>query len=412
MVADSLHPFTPTVPVPLLQLVMGFSPAAVSGGNVIIDGTTGLDPSTGYNGLYLGTPGGNGVVSEQLNSVQQLPGNSNANFHTRYDRLLAMDGNLVAFTADDSNTLTYHGLYTTTPGSHTINTIADVNSTLPGLGPLSAIAPGGISVSQGSILFRAADTTPGSTANNLYIWKNGSSSRIIGSGDTLDGVKIPPLPGILDPGPGALFGSSFAFNPYRSAIYLAAPASSAVSISAITNAASGSTASVAPGEIVTLYGAGLGPASLAYFQFGANNLMPTQLAGVRVLFNGNPAPLIYASNGQVSAIVPFAVDGQSTAQIEVENNGAISSSVIVPITNTLPALFSANSSGSGQGAIQNGDGSYNRASNAAAAVSDQLRDSGRNSSGSGRGRRHRGWPTEPAQFDRCGEVVNTRGRLL
>jgi len=104
-------------------------------------------------------------------------------------------------------------------------------------------------VSRGSVLFRASDTTPGSTTNALYLWKNGISSRIIGSGDTLDGLKIPPLPGILDPGPGALFGSAFAFNPYRSALYLATPSSSTVSIVTVVNAASGSATLIARGEV-------------------------------------------------------------------------------------------------------------------------------------------------------------------
>ena len=63
------------------------------------------------------------------------------------------------------------------------------------------------------------------------------------------------------------------------------------------------------------------------------------------------------------------LDAQSTAQIEVVNNGNVSASVTVPLTDTMPGLFSANASGSGPGAIQNADSSYNTPANPAAAGS-------------------------------------------
>jgi hypothetical protein len=87
MVADELHPFHPGPPATPLEQSAGvthFSAPAISGSNMIMIGNTGLDPSTGYNGLYLGTVGGTGSVTEQLNSTQQLPGLANPKFHTRY----------------------------------------------------------------------------------------------------------------------------------------------------------------------------------------------------------------------------------------------------------------------------------------------------------------------------------------
>jgi uncharacterized protein (TIGR03437 family) len=78
--------------------------------------------------------------------------------------------------------------------------------------------------------------------------------------------------------------------------------------------------------------------------------------------------LLYVINTQAAAIVPSEVgsafvnrviDAQSTAQIEVDNKGNVSAPVTVPLTYMMPGLFSANLSGSGQGAIQNAEGSYN-----------------------------------------------------
>src|SRR5664279_2166939 len=128
-------------------------------------GTDGADPGKGYNGLYLGKAGNNGALTELVNSKQQLPGGTNSAFHTRFDApYMAFDGTLAAFRADDAAAPAaspLFGLYSTDLTSHAINKIADVNSTLPGLGKLKNIADQGVAVSQGNVLFRAADITAG-----------------------------------------------------------------------------------------------------------------------------------------------------------------------------------------------------------------------------------------------------------
>jgi uncharacterized protein (TIGR03437 family) len=148
-----------------------------------------------------------------------------------------------------------------------------------------------------------------------------------------------------------------------------APSASPVSLSATADSASYAAASIAPGEIVTLFGAGLGPASLACFALDSNNRVPATLAGARVLFNGFPAPLIYVSDQQSAAIVPFEVAGQPTAEIRIEYNGNLSAPMTIPVTNTMPGVFAAGASGRGPGAIQNSDGSYNSPANPAASGS-------------------------------------------
>jgi uncharacterized protein (TIGR03437 family) len=151
---------------------------------------------------------------------------------------------------------------------------------------------------------------------------------------------------------------------------LSGPEPGAISIGAVTNAASGANTSVAPGEIVTLYGTNLGPPTLAYFTL-TDAAMPTQLSGFQILFNGIAAPLIYVQANQSAAVVPFdiAAFGQTTAQVQVQMNDTISPAFSVPVSATMPGVFSADSSGSGQGAIQNSDGSLNSAKNPAAAGS-------------------------------------------
>ena len=76
----------------------------------------------------------------------------------------------------------------------------------------------------------------------------------------------------------------------------------------MVNAASFRGGAVAPGEIVTIFGSGFGPATLAAAQY-ADGQLPTSVGETRVLFDGMAAPMIYSSAGQVSAIVPYSVSG-------------------------------------------------------------------------------------------------------
>jgi uncharacterized protein (TIGR03437 family) len=144
------------------------------------------------------------------------------------------------------------------------------------------------------------------------------------------------------------------------------PPAHPVTLNAVTNAASYGTAAIAPGEAVTLLGAGMGPATLVSNQPDPSRHFPAVLAGARVLFNGTPAPLIYVSATQSAAVVPFAVAGLATAQVQVQYNGNTSAALAVPVTHTMPGVFSANASGSGLGAIQNADLTMNGPANPAA----------------------------------------------
>lgn len=133
-----------------------------------------------------------------------------------------------------------------------------------------------------------------------------------------------------------------------------------VSLSSVANAASGGGGSIAPGEIVVLYGSGLGPAQLVQDLINNVGLVDTQLAGTTVLFNGTPAPLIYTSTAQVAAVVPYSVFG-SAAQVTVTYQGQTSTSLFVGVASSAPGVFTLDSSGKGQAAAVNQDGSINTA---------------------------------------------------
>jgi uncharacterized protein (TIGR03437 family) len=148
------------------------------------------------------------------------------------------------------------------------------------------------------------------------------------------------------------------------------------SIGAIANAASiqsfappytgsgDSTLPVAPGEIVVLFGSGLGPANLTVAT-PSKGFFPTQLAGTTVSFNGVAAPIYYTSANIVAAIVPYEINGQTSVPVSVTYQGKTSIASTVPVGATQPGIFTADASGSGQAAAINQNGTLNSASNPA-----------------------------------------------
>jgi uncharacterized protein (TIGR03437 family) len=127
-------------------------------------------------------------------------------------------------------------------------------------------------------------------------------------------------------------------------------------VEALGNAASYQLGPVAPGELITLYGHYLGPATSSGWTLGANGQLTIPNANVQIFFDDVPAPLIYVSAGQVNAIAPYEVaNGFST--VRIESAGGTVSIPGVEATTTSPGIF--------LGAIVNEDGSLNSASHPA-----------------------------------------------
>jgi uncharacterized protein (TIGR03437 family) len=94
----------------------------------------------------------------------------------------------------------------------------------------------------------------------------------------------------------------------------------------ILNAAAGTfIGQVAPGEVISIYGLGVGPYN-AVTATPANGLFPTSLGGTQVLVNGTPIPLLYVSASQINAEIPSPVPG-------VANNDTDSGIAVVEVIN-------------------------------------------------------------------------------
>jgi uncharacterized protein (TIGR03437 family) len=133
----------------------------------------------------------------------------------------------------------------------------------------------------------------------------------------------------------------------------------------VVSAASFQGGAVAPGEMITIFGSGIGPAQLTPLTLGPDGNVSTTLADTQVLFDNIPAPLIYVSATQVSAMVPYGVSGKTSTAVQVVTKGLKSNTLTTPVSTCAPALFTADSSGKGQAAVINQDGSYNSHNNPA-----------------------------------------------
>ncbi|MCX6606877.1 MAG: IPT/TIG domain-containing protein [Acidobacteria bacterium] len=136
-------------------------------------------------------------------------------------------------------------------------------------------------------------------------------------------------------------------------------------IAAVAGAASQSLlVALTPGQIITLYGANLGPAIPESLVLAGNSIATT-LAEVQVLFNDIPAPLLFVGATQINTIVPSELAG-NTATVQVVIRGSRSAVRTMPLQAAAPALFTQNNSGQGPVAALNQDYTVNTAARPAA----------------------------------------------
>lgn len=102
---------------------------------------------------------------------------------------------------------------------------------------------------------------------------------------------------------------------------------------------------VSPGEIVTLFGAGL--------------------QGAGVLFDGTPTPVLYTAPNQVNAITPYGLQNKASTQVQITQAGQSLAQLTIPVIESAPAIFTVDGSGVGPGAILNQDYTLNSPSNSA-----------------------------------------------
>jgi len=133
----------------------------------------------------------------------------------------------------------------------------------------------------------------------------------------------------------------------------------------IVSAASGVGPAISPGEIVSLFGPNFGPSAPAVAQPDENGYYGTTLAGTTVSIGGYNAPILYTSTSQINAIVPYeAVSTPATVTVSYQGQSVLSSDSI-PVAPSALSLFTLYSTGVGQAAAVNQDGTINSPSSPA-----------------------------------------------
>ena len=290
----------------------------------------------------------NTQAPQTFQAVQVFPGNEFAIFNTAlWNRpdgpILYIWGNLDVLRAFRMQ----NGTFNTTAPS--------VNGSAQNAWPFSGMAVSSNAFVPGSGIFWATAVKPGG-AGILYAFDAADVSRELWSSDqqaardALGNFTKFANPTVVN-------GKVYVPTDSRQvAVYGLLPVPG---IAAVVNAASFGASTVAPGELITIFGVSIGPSTPQQLTLDSHGRVSTSLGGVTVSFDGVPAPLLYASSGQINAVAPFSVAGKSTTFLEVAAPGGRAYSVTLPVSTAAPAMFTIDASGSGQGAILNSDYSVN-----------------------------------------------------
>jgi uncharacterized protein (TIGR03437 family) len=280
---------------------------------------TGLTPSsTPYTGTVTITPTGGTAVSFPVSFTLTPASTVSASPTTMSFSYTAGSGNTPA-----SQSITVSGNGTFSASATSTGNWCQVN-------PTSGTAPMSLTVSLSNL-----DSLAANQSYTCTIAVNGTGTTVGSTNVTVTLSVTAPLPTIIK----------------------------------VTNAASFNTGSIAAGEIITIFGTSIGP-STGVSATPTNGQFPTSagLGGVQVLVAGFPAAMIYASATQVSAAVPYEINRPAFLQnvnVQVKYLGQTSNGIALTQVATAPGIFTANSSGSGPGAILNSNLSVNSPSNPA-----------------------------------------------
>jgi len=179
-------------------------------------------------------------------------------------------------------------------------------------------------------------------------------NRVVLTGET-GSAEFPSTPGVIQPTPMLVRSEGGDAFIVQFEIDLVPRLSTA----GIVNAASFAAGTVAPGEIISVFGRGVVESETASLTLGADGRVTSELAGVRLLINGTPAPLTFVGFDQINAVTPYAAEFLPVATFVVERDGVPSQPVTQLVAPTAPALFTLDGSGSGQAAALNQDSTIN-----------------------------------------------------
>ena len=116
-------------------------------------------------------------------------------------------------------------------------------------------------------------------------------------------------------------------------------ATAGAATSAVVNAADFRFGPVSPGEVVSIFSAGIGPDEPLALRLNGDGRVTKELGGVVVLFDGQPAPLLYVSSTQINAVVPYGMSDLERLRTEIRLNGVVVMTETLAVAEAAPAIF-------------------------------------------------------------------------
>ena len=131
---------------------------------------------------------------------------------------------------------------------------------------------------------------------------------------------------------------------------------------AVISSASYSGDAIAPLQLVSIFGFGIGPD-----EFGGplikDGRVTDYLRDVQVLFDGTAAPILFTSQGQLNVVVPSNVAGKSEVTVTITFRGSSWEITGVPVLDAIPEIFAMNGLGHGLAAALDSEGKLISAEN-------------------------------------------------
>ncbi len=276
---------------------------------------------------------------------------------------------LLAYSANLGGTLT--GTVTVTPaGGSAIDTSVSITVTAP-VAAITSLWPAAIppqtSGTTYTVIVTGSGFVSGTTA--VTVAGNALTPTVVNSSTMMLAI---PVADLGTPGPVAIAAHNGSDTPSSATLTV----TTSPIIYAVTNGASyqqespGAAPNLAPYDLISIFGDNFGPGASevvagtpdsTFFNFPASL---TTAASHPVVVNFykadgttliSAAPLLFASEQQINAVVPAAVAGNAHVKITVSYNSVESSQLQATVVTADPGIFTVNANGTGQGAILNSD---------------------------------------------------------
>jgi uncharacterized protein (TIGR03437 family) len=112
---------------------------------------------------------------------------------------------------------------------------------------------------------------------------------------------------------------------------------------------------IAPGEYLSVFGTGLGPASGVTMQLDSHHRIANELGSTKVYVDGVIAPLLYVSANQINLLVPYEIAGHDRVNMQIVSGDTVSQNLTLDVRESNPYVLY----------VLNPDGSLNSESNQA-----------------------------------------------